>query len=283
MEQVTIGSWTLNVHEHTLELPTSVREEGRSIVERALSFFPREETWVQRNFRIPTLIARIDAALIDGRLAVFEVEERPCGIGVAVVLNPAFHDRFGETRRSWPEIEVVASPDRVGKIDDHIWTRVNGGGSGLVLLRCEPGEIEFHGFEPRSVSSLKEEGNKSYGLAMGLWRQVEAGDILPWDNGFVLKPLQGSKCKAVEVWDPRKRPGSSSKTRVERVLVEQGAMFLQNLVEPQIGTCGGFMMVRVYFAFDISAARWQYLGGVWMERKNLRIHGASDTITGVVS
>jgi hypothetical protein len=42
------------------------------------------------------------------------------------------------------------------------------------------------------------------------------------------------------------------------------------------------MIRRVLYAWDPSARRYEPLGGSWNARPNVKIHGASDTVTGPV-
>jgi hypothetical protein len=98
----------------------------------------------------------------------------------------------------------------------------------------------------------------------------------------VLKPLQGSKLRDLEIWDPEHRPGSSVRAKVEQTLRSSGAMFCQQLFPPMETGITQFpwMIYRMFFGFDCGMGRWVALGGNWNARANLRIHGASDAVFG---
>ncbi|MCL5004034.1 MAG: hypothetical protein M1352_02060 [Patescibacteria group bacterium] len=273
-------------------MPHWAIEEGLGVIRRWQNRFPYEATWARTQLGIPSLIVRLDMAPNGHRLNLYEIEERPAGIGISYRHNPQFKRLLEEVRKSWPKVSVIASPQR-HSIDDHLWTRVlklGRHGDELVLIRAEPDESEFHGLESYSVSSLKEKGNKSYGLNMKLWQLVAAGDELPWDEAFVLKPVQGSKCRDIEFWIPKGHPlygtrGSSTRTAVGKTLSRCGQMYLQPFVEPvNLNGDGKMKMIyRVFFGFDLRRTQWKCLGGMWNARPNLRIHGASDSLFGSVT
>jgi hypothetical protein len=166
--------------------------------------------------------------------------------------------------------------------------------SDLLLIRSEPEESFYHTFQHRSVSTLLNKGDKSYGERMGLWVRVKPENFFqfPWEEGFCLKPLKSSKCRGVEIFHPtnKKRKsknrtrGSSTKTRIQKTLNQYGEMYLQSLIEPE--DCpfflGNKIALRVFFGYNIEKDEYEFIGGVWNSRPNLKIHGASDTVMGII-
>ncbi|HRY82584.1 MAG TPA: hypothetical protein P5232_02705 [Candidatus Moranbacteria bacterium] len=259
--------------------------------------FPVEETWVQRTLGIPSLIVRLDCVVKNGKLLIFEIEERPAGIGVTTILNPVFSKKFNNLRNGWPEIKSVVTKER-SSCDDYLWTEcipieVAEKDDCLLLVRAEPEETQFHKFVSRSVSTVITKGDKQYGKEMGLWEEVSITDFyrLPWDSGFCLKPLKGSKCRNVEIWHPifaKKKSGIggiSTKSRIQKVLGSYGKMYLQKFIEPmeKPGDKSLMMAYRVFFGYDLSIKEYRYLGGAWNARANIKIHGTPDTIMGAVN
>lgn len=285
IETVRIGQWDVNFCRREIVFPAIAVTQALQFLESWKDCFVSEQTWVRKHHKVPSLFVRFDCIVRDGQLIVYEIEERPAGLGISSRANPDFAAALLSVANRWPQFSVKVSPLRRAT-DDHLWQEAIGwpqnGTSELVLVRAEPEETEFHSLEPNSVSSLKGKGNKSYGERMGLWKRVAITADLPWDRCFVLKPLCGSKLRDLEIWDPKKRPGSSIRDKVEASLCRNKEMFYQEFFDPMETGIAKFpwMIFRVFFAFDPVTGSWQCLGGNWNARHNLRIHGASDAIFG---
>ncbi len=295
MMQITMlqsGAWTVNMADRDVVFPGSAIEAGQLFLERWQHRFPREDTWVQREVGVPSLIVRLDCTIVDGTLRVYEIEERPAGVGITSRINPQFRDFLGGLQAYWPKFSVVVSGRRKGS-DDDLWAPVLGLSDyreGLVMVRAEPEEAEYHWLEQYSVSSVRMKGNKSYGEDLDWWRRVACPEELPWDQPFVLKPMQGSKCRDLEVWVPKtsahyeQAKGASTRTRVARTLLKNGAMYCQPFYSPMVFEEDPRMrmILRVYYGYNRLDRFWQCLGGVWNARPNWIVHGASDAVFGPI-
>ncbi|MEK7611476.1 MAG: hypothetical protein AAB486_03855 [Patescibacteria group bacterium] len=286
------GKWTVNMATRIIVFPRWAVEAGRELLPEWQRLFPKEETWVQREVGTPSLIVRLDCTIVESALRVFEIEERPAGIGITGQINPQFRERLEGLRVQWPLFSVVVSKQRQG-CDDNLWAQILGLDEyrdGLVMVRAEPEEPEFHRLTPFSVSSVRMKGNKSYGVDLDWWRRVASPEELPWDEPFVLKPLQGSKCHDLEVWVPKTSrhfdqvKGASTRTRVARTLLRNGAMYCQPFHSPMSFEDDPRMrmILRVYYGYEPQASSWQCLGGVWNARPNWIVHGASDAVFGPI-
>lgn len=290
VETKTLG-WDVNVSRVETSLPEKAVQQGYELINKWSRSFQEENTWVRQNLGIPSLIARIDSTLDPyGNMLPYEIEERPGGIGATSVINPEFCKRLAETTQTWPTFQVVVSEKRTG-FDDGLWAETvnlkNISSDKLYFVRAEPEETEFHFLEPQSISSLKEKGNKSYGVALGLWKPVNSPDQLEWDRAFALKPVQGSKSRDVRLWDPnnRRAQGIATRTKIENTLNNQGVMYQQDYFPPiELGDNGStlYMIHRVFYGYDIGKNKWNYMGGFYNIRPSLVIHGAHDTIFGPV-
>ncbi len=281
--KLLVGNWSVNYSDSQLPFNNKLQAEGKSLIKEWVSCFSPENTWVQNNLHIPSLIVRLDCVIENDQLRLYEVEERPAGIGFNTLMNPLFAAELKKVQSTWPKFEVVVSSLR-NSSDDHLWAPVTNNPSDLVLVRAEPSEFGFHYLESRSVSSLKQKGNKSYGLAMNLWREVTKEDALDWDKGFVLKPKQGSKTRDIWIWDPgRRRAGSYGQNRIIKEL-EKKPMYCQDLIEPMASGHPNFpcLILRVFYGYDCIKQDWVYIGGMWNARPNLKVHGATDTAFGSV-
>ena len=195
-------------------------------------------------------------------------------------------EKFEEMKSQWPSFKIIVSPNRKWN-DDYLWGGCCDTTSNLVLVRAEPEEKEFHYLEQKSISSLKSKGDKGYGIKMGLWHLIKDKEIPPWawKEGFSLKPLQGSKLKGIEIWDPKKRDGYSTKARINRTLEANNfQMYYQPFISPMETGIEDhkWMIYRVFYGYQIQKKQWEYLGGFWNARSNLRMHATPDSIFGPV-
>lgn len=289
---IRVGQWETHNLSTELVLPEVIQEQAVEAINKWTSVFPKEPTWIQNNFGIPSLVVRIDGVDRDGDLAVYEIEDRPAGIGHTMMINQQFMGKLAEVKETWPDFDVVISPLR-DQYDDQLWNNTTNfdsaiGDNRLVFVRAEPGERQFQVFQSRSVSTIATEGDKSYGVALRLWSFIDNPDQLPSHRSFVLKPLQGSKGRNMVFYDARNNPGPGN-TRMKNVIkmlkkqiAEQGGMFMQELIPPMesgIESCP-YMIYRFFFGFNFLTKGWVSLGGSWFARNNLKIHGARDSLSG---
>ncbi|MEK7497735.1 MAG: hypothetical protein AAB656_02340 [Patescibacteria group bacterium] len=284
LKKTTIGGWEFNYLEKGVVFPKSAVESVILQIPNWSRAFPKEETWIQKNHNLPSLIIRVDAAVNDGNLFLYEIEERPAGIGITYTLNKDFRNNLDDIRTTWPDFEVLVSPERKGS-DDFLWTDVTSQANGKpLLIRAEPEESQYHHLEPQSISSLRKKGHKGYGVEMGLWNHITSPDQLDWMVPFVVKPLQGSKTRNVVIWHPDKLPGSHTRTKITNAISNNpNGVYVQPFCEPSKINIEGedlWLLHRVYFGYDLDMKEWRFLGGLWNARNNLKIHGASDSVFG---
>lgn len=272
----------------------NLQNQAVSLLKKWATVFPYENSWVQKEFSVPSLIVRLDCVVHQDKVFLFEVEERPAGIGVTAKLNATFSQKLFDLQTEWPEINSLVSPRRTTS-DDCLWLETVSleevkKSDKLLFIRAEPEETVFHALLERSVSTLLTKGDKSYGERMGLWKEVNKNDFshLPWERGFCLKPLKSSKCQGIEIWSPdfrkKKIGGLSTKTRIEKTLNQYGRMYLQEFISPMVDPDEKklAMAYRVFFGYKPSLGSYVFLGGLWNARPNLKIHGAQDTLMGPI-
>lgn len=291
MYQLKIGNWTVNCSPEKIVLSKEHENQCGTIINNWAEHFPREQTWVQNKFGIPTLMARIDFCIKDdGEIGLYEIEDEPAGIGISRAINSQFLQTHQSLLKVWPYFEVIISPSWKGN-DDVLWRKIielsSWKSPQLVWVKAHPIEREFHVLEEYSVTTLKLKGVKSYGVGMGLWDKVFSSDFesLSWNEGFVLKPLQGCRSQKIEIWNPNsgKLAGQSTKSQIKKTLEGQKEMYLQKLMIPgRRKNIPGYILYRCYWGYDTVSRKWLSLGGVWVARENLRIHGASDSLIGAI-
>ncbi len=297
VKTMKVGGWNFYLGFDKIQMDELFKERATDFLKKWVKVFPQEESWVSKELGVPSLIVRLDC-VNNGKLEVYEVEERPAGIGISSEISDNFFENITMIKKSWPKFKSLISDNR-DTHDDSFWLERLTleealDGDDLLLVRSEPEEVLYHKFQSRSVSTLVNKGDKSYGEKMGLWKKVQSEDFFqfPWEKGFCLKPKQSSKCRGVEIFHPtsRKRKskdrvkGASTKTRIRKTLVKYEEMYLQSLIEPE--DCpffsGNKMALRIFFGYNVKEKEYQFLGGVWNSRPNLKIHGASDTVMGII-
>ncbi|PIR86753.1 MAG: hypothetical protein COU11_04570 [Candidatus Harrisonbacteria bacterium CG10_big_fil_rev_8_21_14_0_10_49_15] len=303
--------WQVTVLDELRPITPAMVEHGRRLIEEWANVFPLEETWVQREAGLPSLIVRLDCVPDWERneLQICEIDDRPQGFGVGGEINYRFRERFAEVRASWPRVTVVSCPHRRGG-DDYLWTdecrlaELPADSKTLVVTRCEPTQTEFWPLAGRAIAPVRTEGDKSYGERLGWWRTVTRPEDLPGlGQGFCLKPTQGSKCQNILIVHPECGPGASgnkkrradgtkvsgySRNQAEAHLRRHGKLFCQPFIAPVIAELADRgkhnLLYRISYAFCLATRQWVCLGGTWFARPypQLLLHGASDAIVGPV-
>lgn len=282
---IECGGWSVKYTNEKMFLPETAANEGKEILKKWAEVFPRENTWVQRNFKVPSILVRFDHFVNEaGQILVCEAEEEPAGTGFATIINSQFRNNIESLIKEWPPFNLLIAPNWSGN-DDRLWLNEirldQWKPPQLVWIKSFPCDPLFHPLEKYSVTSLTKKWDKSYGEKLGLWKKVsyENIDSLPWETGFVLKPLIGCRSKDVEIWDPKKRTGYSTKSRIKRTFQKENTMYVQEFISPNI-TKFGHTLFRTSYGFRPSTSEWECLGGVWIARNNIRLHGSPDSIWG---
>jgi hypothetical protein len=308
--------WTANVSNVVETVPQSAVQSLLGIIKKWQRLFPLANTWVGRQFGVPSLFVRADFVLHNGEARIYEIEDRPCGFGVATQINPFFFERATAIRQKWPEIRWVKSDYRV--TDDEPFfgppltlEEAMAQVTAKVLVRSRPEESKYHVLEDRSVSTVSKEGDKRYGIPLGLWHPVTAKVEEGYDgrsSSFyldppltepcVLKPTQGTRAKLVKVFYPHPHPQNKkprtdvitgggeieSIGRLTKLVSKQPCrqMFCQRFIPPmrfphQSDKNG---IYRLMFGFDPSTWDWKPLGGLWNALDRLVVHGTEETTLG---
>jgi hypothetical protein len=295
---IKIGKYESLVSRQGMPLKPEHIKDIQEVLARWQEAFPREPTWVQNNFGVPSLFVRADCVVNDDKVCFFEIEERPGGMGLMSQFVPGLVERLAALRQEWPQFGFVSSPSR-GETEDRLWLEPGDGSNGLVVVRAEPEEAGFHQYQSRSVSSVLLKGDKSYGVKLGWWWLVTEEDALPFETGFVLKPTTGSKCRGLCFYAPLRRlakhegrmgvdkllkKSNSTIAQIEATLALSGKMYCQPYIPPMESEIPGYelMIYRLMFGYSPIRKIWEYIAGTWNARNNLRIHGASDTLFGPV-
>lgn len=297
-----IGPWEFDFHTDSVCMTEREMDQLLKLILQWEQVFVREPNGVAQKFGKPSLLVRIDYALQDdGTVGVYEVEERPCGIGMGVLCHPYFKEHFTALFRQWQEIcgsiELIVSPERIHSSDDHEWAdelgikvrytpEIDGA---YYWVRADPPDTIFHELVPRALTTIITEGDKRYGVPLNLWGNIP-DDIssLPWEEGFALKPLQGSRMQNLYLWNPKgkKEAGLVTRGKIAKVIEEGKVAFVQEWLEPERPTFlpeRSFLLRRVFFGWNLMDTVWECLGGFYTVRnRQYRLHGASDALFGMI-
>ena len=284
-----------------LYLPRKAVESMLDVVERWQTLFPAEPTFTQTNFGVPALWIRFDGVLSDDQASfrAYEIQDGSGWAGYTSIANKDFKAKWDDfVYSNWPSFGLVQ--DFAFERDDELWLQnidftdaLKGSDPLLVryykdLAQLPPEDI--WNLTTRSVAPFRQHNNKSYGVGLGWWKYVrwdtsDEGNNLPWDTAFVLKPLRQWGSTDIMLWTPDTRRGRATRTQVIEMLRRRRIMYLQPFIQPtqtMIGTSAYNVILRPFFAYDLKKRAWIPLGGVWTGRPapNLRIHGATDAISG---
>jgi hypothetical protein len=275
--------------------------------------FPQyPKNMAEEKYGVPSVLVRVDyfcSKEFGPRLC--EIEERPAGIYVASCLNRQFRHNvrmFFEavvTDLGKP-LAVVISEERKGTSDDEEWAKSLHGNPIRVFhglpdesyhndyvwwVRSRRSEEAYYALRENSLSTIALEGNKEYGVKMGLWHPINHISDIPFDSGCVLKPKAGSRFETIIITktDTELR-GTDTLKKAKDAIKEGKVAYWQQFFSPErprsLNPNGRlrdiYMLRRVFFGFDPISREFKCLGGLWMANPTVRIHGGKETLCGPI-
>ncbi len=316
-ETFTLGAWTLTKVNQPLLMDRVEQVELSERLSEWVAVFPKTPAnLTQQEEGVPSALVRFDYTYTP-RLRIgpqiYEIEERPAGMGIAAVLNGKFRDGFVRSVEFWQkrfkkELAVCISDERAGTSDDEFWAatllrqpiRVCKGVPPPEDLcryiwwpRTSRHESAYYGLTPHSLSTNELEGDKSYGVSMGLWHHIGRPSDISFRGGCALKPKAGSRFENIQLVGPgaQHAKGCISIQRALREIGEGKFAYWQPYHEPERTAQHPWLLPdyhlirRVYFAYSapsVGAPRYLCLGGCWMATPTARVHGTTETLTGPI-
>lgn len=299
MKELIIGEWRVKVGErrrvpedliHWLEIFLSGKWK-----EAVIKDAKDTGMWWRglREMGIPSPIIRVDMAPnneLDHQRKIYEIEVRPAGLGIALALLPE------KSRDQWRRIlkrngcqglvkleSSIQDDILAAKLLDLPYFEKPPSKKGFFWIRTKIDDHRATILEEKSLVPIRLDGYKGYLLKLNLASLVKEPSGLPWEKGFAIKPLQGSKMEGVELWLPQENPGISTKARILKRLEEKVPYLWQPFIFPEEEKQEekkGWTIWRLYFGWENE--KYTFIGGLWNWRPNLRIHGASDAIFGPI-
>jgi hypothetical protein len=258
--------------------------------------------WSVRYLRIPSPLVRIDMAPTknedeDVKNFIYEIEVRPGGLGVTLFLLPP------EKVKKWKEvlrqckgfitIKSSIQDDRVAAeiLGIPYYEEIPNDLQGPYWVRSNERSGEITGLEDISLVPIRLDGDKTYLVELGMAEMVKEEilkDQKVWSKPFVVKPLIGSRMEGVEIYIPNSLAenfgkGASTKTKVLDRITQSTPYIVQKFISPQrekIRQMDGWTIWRVFFGYLDD--EYNFIGGLWNWRPNIRVHGASDAVFGIL-
>lgn len=292
------GKHTFTYCDTEIVIPRSAIDSMLESIAQWQRYAPRELTYVQQTFNVPSLMVRFDGVIHeDGIFYPYELQPAGTGVGYASMVSDTFRtirDRY--VREKWPPFKLVQNVKL--ELDEEMWLdRISLSeavrGTDLLQLRHPLTALDRTTTErvvARSIKPVRFNISKEYGEKLGWWKKVQfekdSADTLPWNEGFALKPLWGWGAHDIMIWNPAGRPGgSSTRPQILKTFEKQKVMYLQPFIPPMQKEIDGKkynIIVRPFFGYDPQNKIWEPWGGTWNGRPApaLRIHGSSDAIAG---
>lgn len=314
------GTWNTGFANDVLQLSRDHQEDIARFALHSLQAFPvSEQTLAMARLGLPTGFFRVDGTVDEttGEIFPYECEERPGGLGLmAKVAQQTGDSDFVESMRghlenTFGQMPVVKRYFRFDGDDAHFFgenqvSQLEFDDNGLImveprptLVRTEPRYIEraanVGDLAAQSISTVLDKGRKGYREATGHARIIHSVDELPSRNeSFVLKSMQDSKTNGVKIWIAnserrplgmgKKVPGMETETKIvdfvethpEGVLVEPFVPGIRTQVRRQIGMTAFRVFGKVF------SDHVELCDGLYTFRPNAIVHGASDSIFGLV-
>lgn len=305
--------------EHVLDIEEYARRSAANYGDNNGS---PEPTLAHSMFGLPSLVVRVDCTINNNQVVPYEMEDSPSGQGITHVLHKEVTgDDFGAKIRNHYQENlgilpvVVVSEHRSHGTDDAIVLGDSNyvfGQTGVlpdevpVIVKAIPGVPESHReylhLQDRAVAPLKTEGDKNYAVINGdLTPITDAGELLRDSSeeliSQVLKTKLGSMAMGVSIFlDSKDRKiygkrGIVSGSRLERD-VESYSKHSGALIQPfappiQLdnpeGRNNAILRVFVLLSNEDGDIKARAIGGCYVARSELIVHGASNAVGGIVT
>ena len=306
-----------------MELPVHVKHAFEGFLNGDFIAAHREtsqphKTRFQEITGLPSPIVRIDASSIVDAChpegSIYEVEARPSGLGILTgILNagqpvsevfervsrltgqpvasavlPSVrgvsggHDRSIDTLMlaQAAHIPYLSDPFDMVSFHGHLWAR-GGKEDGDVI-----GQDLLSQINSKSVAPLIDHGDKSYMVGLGMATLVNTAADINFDQPCCVKPLHGSKGKDVQVWVPKPGglKGSATRNQVARA-ISAGPCICQPFIPTGTIDQDGVAHHKLMRLFAVmnDEGKYELIPSPYVTRPNLKIHGSSDAITGLIT
>lgn len=316
-----IGPWSIISANTAL---TMQQEECKALLERFGDWhdhFARadpgsvHENAARRRLGLHSTLVRADYVWDPVRkvVNVYEFDDRPAGLGVTCILNAPAKDGLRAAVESWQNafgkpLAFCISEDRKGNSDDavcaaNLFTRqipVCYGMPDAETMqahiwwpRISRHEKEYYPLTQHCLSTIALEGDKSYGVPMGMWHKIQYPGDIPLDAGCALKPAVGSRFETIKLVRKNAGRGFITPSGAVKLIEQKKFAYWQPLHEPERSDRHGWLkpeyclVRRVYLAYirrpglacEGGGGGFCVIGGVALATPGHRVHGTRDSLT----
>jgi hypothetical protein len=248
--------------------------------------FSDENTFVQKNWHVPSALISVDISINSkGGYEIYDISDTPRCVGITNVINGQFKHNLNRIKKRWPIIAAVHD-DGLEIPDDKLWINSVLSGSVEKDILVFPRNSKYSDRQPdfadRSLAPIAFRGDKSWGEKMKLWKLIQKGETndLPWEDGFVIKPVQGENLENLEIFVPKYsiyklNHGTATEKKILDMIKER-SVYLQKFIPPIYRGHDEFAVIKLFYGYNPANKRYEALGGIQIKRKNLRLHGAND-------
>lgn len=243
----------------------------------------------------------------------YEVEANPAGQGVTAMVADSDNSfiapivqaltdlgigeivyGFAQSRQNqFEDLRIFMDALRGHGIETHMIEEVEG--TTRVPLWLRAGEEDFDEIDSCFGTCLLLHrdggGHKQYLRTLTGAKLVAECDVAiarQFPVGFALKPVRGWGSRGVDIWSPLPafKKGTTGLTKMERRIEaielsgQQYRYLVQPFLPPQVVERGRFLIWRIFAIFTPSGYR--VVGGAWSSRNSVKVHGASDTVMGLI-
>jgi len=312
------ASSTANFGERTLAVDGSnvieLTDDHEKQIECAIfdglsAFGALENTLAMKVIGLPTAIARVDSTIDPetGAIHVYEVEERPAGMGhsdklmrkvTGLGISDQIIDHFEDVFQTVPVVKkhplALENDDAlIFNVEELSPNRIACNGRPL-LIRAEPSDMVGHPMiseaTSMAVAPILEKGKRQYRISTKMASLVTNYAMLP-QGSIVVKTLQGSKAKGVAIHITKNDSAilgsnrdSVTQTKLKQIVESEGAVLVEPFVPgiPTEITDGiiGRMILRIFALVGGNDVR--VIGGAYVARPGHLVHGSKDAVSGVI-
>lgn len=292
-----------------------------------------EETFVQTELGVPTLIGRVDCTIdaVTGQIKPYELEDSPSGTGITDVLHAAvgefgfadkIRDHYVKHLGSLPFV-IISGARRHGTDDaitlgDENYHYEEGDRTipdklpdeQPVIVKAIPGHrqsisAQYRSLKGRLVCTMDSEGDKTYGERTGLFSRVRQSDELLSDEtggliSQVVKRSVGSMAMgvAIHLAIPDRqilgKKGSTTASGIRKKTAEfiqqDGFAYVQEFERPirvDNPELRKNLIIRIFTLINPASSADSEItataiGGAYVARPELVVHGASNSVNGAV-
>ncbi len=259
----------------------------RNLIDRWSKCFPKENTWVNQNYGVPSFIVCTDCTINNrGVLSILEIDEAPRDTDL-LEYDSTFINAWNKCRQYWPKFKLVSQRE-ANHFLETLSVREAKATNQLILLESTKNISDLESLQHRSVSTCLERGDRSYGLSLDLWEELdssvlEKGSRLDLEESFCLKSQTRItqtgllSPNGTAVWIPKrmrrkesnKNGGITTKSKILKIIEEERDLYIQDYIEPMrfrlpTDKTNMDMIYRVFFLFNVKKRCYEYAGGIWL-------------------